>query len=159
MVGSVKKLMARHCARGFEQTKGIDYFETFAPVVMWLTVRLLLVMSVIMDLQTTQIDHTAAFVHAPIDCEVFVDIPRGFEMKGKVWKLKKSLCRLAQSLQNFFQHTKKQLEQLKFTQSLADPCLFISTDVIAIPCVDDCLLFCKDSTIVQVSKSEKYKCL
>ena len=33
--GSIRKLKARYCARGFEQQKGVDYFETFVPVVMW----------------------------------------------------------------------------------------------------------------------------
>ena len=37
--GTVRKLKARYCARGFEQQQGVDYFETFVPVVMWLTVR------------------------------------------------------------------------------------------------------------------------
>ena len=36
--GSICKLKARFCARGFEQREGIDYFETFALVVMWMTV-------------------------------------------------------------------------------------------------------------------------
>jgi hypothetical protein len=39
--GSIRKLKARYCARGFEQVEGVDYFETFAPVVMWFTVEIL----------------------------------------------------------------------------------------------------------------------
>ena len=76
--GSVQKLKARYCARGFEEQEAIDYFETFAPVVMWLTARLLLIMSILMDLETKQIDYTAAFIHAPIYCLVYVEIPKGF---------------------------------------------------------------------------------
>ena len=148
--GLVRKLKARYCARGFEQQKGIDYFETFAPVVMWITVRLLLIMSILMDLETKQIDYTAAFIHAPIDCVVHVECPKGFEAPGMVWKLHKSLYGLAQSPRNFFIHTKKQLtKRLGFTQSIADPCLFISADVICLIYVDDALLFYKDKDAVK----------
>jgi hypothetical protein len=147
--GSVRKLKARYCARGFEHKQGVDYFETFAPVVMWLTVRLLLIMSILMNLETKQIDYTAAFVHAPIDCLVYVEMPKGFEIDGMVWRLNKSLYGLAQSPRNFFLHTKGQLiDKLGFTQSDADPCLFISRDVICLIYVDDALLFYKDANAV-----------
>ena len=147
--GSVRKLKARYCARGFEQQQGIDYFETFAPVVMWLTVRLLLIMSILMDLETKQIDYTAAFVHAPIDCVVYVEMPRGFVLPGMVWRLNKSLYGLAQSPRNFFLHTRNQLvDTLGFQQSEADPCLFISKDVICLIYVDDALFFYKDPNAV-----------
>ena len=143
--GAIRKLKARYCARGFEQQFGVDYFETFAPVVMWLTVRLLLIMSILMQLETKQIDYTAAFVHADIDCVVYVDMPQGFREAGKVWRLKKSLYGLAQSPRNFFLHTKKQLTmKFGFVQSEADPCLFISRDIICLIYVDDALLFYKD---------------
>ena len=146
--GSVRKLKARYCARGFEQEHGVDYFETFAPVVMWLTVRLLLVMSILMDLDTKQIDYTAAFVHAPIDCLVYVEMPPRFSLPGKVWKLKKSLYGLKNSPRNFFLHTKGKLEKLGFVQSNADPCLFISKDVICLIYVDDALFFYKDAAAI-----------
>ena len=147
--GSVRKLKARYCARGFEQQQGIDYFETFAPVVMWLTVRLLLIMSLLLDLQTKQIDYTAAFVHAPIDCTVYVEMPRGFAVEGHVWKLKKSLYGLAQSPRNLFLHTKNQLiNKLGFSATDADPCLFISNEVICLIYVDDALLFYKDAASI-----------
>jgi hypothetical protein len=67
--------------------EGVDYFETFAPVVMWLTVRLLLIMSILLELETTQIDYTAAFVHADIGCLVYVAMPPGFGIPGQVWKM------------------------------------------------------------------------
>jgi len=146
--GGIRKLKARYCARGFEQKKGVDYFETFAPVVMWLTVRLLLTMSILMKLETKQIDYTAAFVHAPIDCLVYVEMPIGFAKEGHVWKLQRSLYGLAQSPRNFFLHTKAQLQKLGFTQSIADPCLFISRDVICLIYVDDALLFYKNPEAV-----------
>ena len=143
--GSIRKLKARYCARGFEQQQGVDYFETFAPVVMWMTVRLLLIMSILMDLETKQIDYTAAFIHAPIDCEVYVEMPKGFNVPGYVWLLNTSLYGLAQSPRNFFLHTKKQLtEKLGFESTEVDPCLFISKDVIALIYCDDCLLFYKN---------------
>jgi len=44
--------------------EGNAFFETFAPVV---TVCLMLILSVILDLATKQVDYTAAFLHAPID--------------------------------------------------------------------------------------------
>ena len=68
--GSIRKLKARLCARGFEQREGIDYFETFAPVVQWLTVWLILIMTILMNLETKQIDYTSTFVQAKIDTVV-----------------------------------------------------------------------------------------
>jgi hypothetical protein len=142
--GSIRKLKARYCARGFEQVEGVDYFETFAPVVMWLTVRLLLIMSILLKLETAQIDYTAAFVHADIDCLVYVAMPPGFGVPGQVWKLRKSLYGLSQSPRNYFLYTRDKLIKMGFVQSEADPCLFISPDIICLIYVDDALLFYKD---------------
>ena len=148
----MKQLKARFCARGFEQVEGVDYFETFSPVVMWMTVRLLLVMSILLNLNTTQIDYTAAFVHASIDCLVYVECLKGFAVKGKCWKLKKSLYGLAQSPRNYFLYTKEKLIKMGFYQSDADPCLFISKDVIVLIYVDDALYFCKDKHAMEELK-------
>ena len=154
--GSIRKLKARYCARGFEQVEGVDYFETFAPVVMWLTVRLLLIMSILLELETTQIDYTAAFVHADIDCLVYVAMPPGFGLPGQVWKLRKSLYGLAQSPRNYFLYTKDKLLSMGFVQSEADPCLFISADIICLIYVDDALLFYKDKQSI-ITLTDKMK--
>ena len=112
--GRINKLKARYCARGFEQEEGVNYFETFSPVVMWLTVRLLLVLSIILNLKTTQVDYTGAFVHAPIDCLVYVEMPKGFTIDGCVWKLNKSLYGCRQSPRNYFLYHKAKLEAMGF---------------------------------------------
>ena len=65
--GLVRKLKAHFCTRGDKQLEGVDFFETFAPVVSWNTVRLLPVLSIQYELATRQVDYTTAFVHAPID--------------------------------------------------------------------------------------------
>ena len=57
--GLVKKLKARFCARGDRQIEGVDFFDTFAPVVNWTTVRLLLILTAQLGLATKQVDYTA----------------------------------------------------------------------------------------------------
>ena len=146
--GNIRKLKARICARGFEQVEGRDYKETFAPVVQWLTVRLILVMTIIMGLENKQIDYTAAFVQAPIDTEVYIEMPKMFSVQGKVWKLRKSIYGLKQSPRNYFLHMKRKLEKLGFAQSNADACLFVSPTVICLLYVDDALLVYKDQASV-----------
>jgi Reverse transcriptase (RNA-dependent DNA polymerase) len=87
--GSIGKLKARFCTRGFEQKAGIDYFDIFAPIRYWQTVRLLLILRILLGLSTSQIDYTSAFIQADIDTDVYVETRRGFSGPGKVWKLKK----------------------------------------------------------------------
>jgi hypothetical protein len=62
-----KEVKARFSARGDKQLEGVDFFETFAPVFNWQTVRLMLIISLIYDFSTLQVDYTAAFTQADID--------------------------------------------------------------------------------------------
>jgi hypothetical protein len=118
-------------------------------------------MIILLELDTTQIDYTAAFVHAPIDCLVHVEIPSGFNVPGQVWKLRKSLYGLAQSPQNYFLYTRDKLIEMGFVQSEADPCLFISGDIICLIYVDDALLFYKDKKSIEalIDKMKQHKML
>jgi hypothetical protein len=154
--GRIRKFKARFCARGDRQVKGIDFFDTFAPVVNWTSVRLLLILSIIYGWSTKQVDYTAAFVHAPIDRDpnwdsmspeerersgVYLHMPRGFYQPGKVLKLKRSLYGLRQSPRNFFKHLTSKLKSIGFKEIDGDPCLFISDKVICLIYVDDTLFF------------------
>jgi hypothetical protein len=79
--GSVKKYKAHFCARGDQQKEGIDFFETWAPVVQWSTIRIVMVLAATLNLHSVQCDVTAAFIHGrvPPDEEIYVHQPRGFK--------------------------------------------------------------------------------
>lgn len=140
--GRIKKFKGRFCARGDRQIDGVDVFDTFAPVTNWMTIRLLLTLSMILGLASRQVDYTAAFIHAPIEEDVFVEMPRGFTEPGKVLKLKKSLYGLRQSPKNFFNFISERLENVGLVPQVdVDPCLFISDKVICVLYVDDTLFW------------------
>lgn len=140
--GSVRKLKARFCVRGDRQIQDVDFHETWAPVVNWNTVRLMLILSQVLGLSTKQVDYTTAFLHAPIEEEVFVAMPRGFSEPNKVLKLKRCLYGLRQAPRNFFQFLQSNLEDIGFEpQTEVDPCLFISKNCICLVYVDDTLFF------------------
>ena len=77
--GLIQKLKARFCVRGDQQIEGIDFFDTFAPVVQWSTVRMLLVLSLTLGLATNQVDYVSAFCQAPpITEDVYISLPKGW---------------------------------------------------------------------------------
>ncbi len=64
--GTVKKFKARFCANGDQQLEGIDFFETYAPVMQWTTVCLMLILENLLNLKSKQDGVTIAFLHAKI---------------------------------------------------------------------------------------------
>jgi hypothetical protein len=139
--GSVQTPKARFCVRGDKQVEGVDYFDTYAPVVTRTIVRIILILSSILGLAPTQVDYTAAFVHADVGEDVYIEMPKSFGKTGIVLKLRKSLYGLKQSPRNFFHHLRGKLHDVGPTSSTSDPCLFISDKVIALLYVDDTLFF------------------
>lgn len=75
--GSVKKFKGRFCARGDKQEKGVNYFETYSPVVQWITIRFMFVLDCLLRLVSKQGDVTCAFLHAflPETEHVFLEMP------------------------------------------------------------------------------------
>jgi hypothetical protein len=144
--GLPKKFKARFCARGDQQLEGIDFFETYAPVVQWTTVRLMLILEVLLDLTSKQGDVTAAFLHGELgdNEKVYVEMPLGFRQKGKVLKLKKTLYGLRQSPRAFWKYLTDAMVAVGMEVSKLDPCLFIGDKVMAVAFVDDILFWAKE---------------
>jgi hypothetical protein len=78
--GGVKKFKAPFYARGDRQKEGMDYFETWEPVVMWSTVQTVMVLAAKLKLISIQCDITAAFINGrvPVTERIYVNQPRGF---------------------------------------------------------------------------------
>ena len=146
--GGLKKLKARFCVRGDQQVDGVDVFETYAPVVAWITVRLLLILSMVLNLQTQQVDYTNAFCQAPLEQTVFVELPAGFKVPNKVLLLQKSVYGLKQSPLNFYKHLRGGLESRGFEKSAHDDCLFTNGTVMILFWVDDAIFYVKSKKII-----------
>jgi hypothetical protein len=144
--GLIKKFKARFCVRGDQQVHGVDFFETYAPVVQWTTIRLMLILEFLLKLKSKQGDITAAFVHANVEEgeNIYVEMPRGFKQKGKVLKLKKTLYGLRQSPRAFWLYLTEKMEACGMEQSTLDPCLFIGKKVMCICYVDDLIFWALD---------------
>eukprot|EP00957_Ditylum_brightwellii_P065321 4954186-Ditylum_brightwellii.AAC.1 len=81
---TLSKLKAYPCVHGDQQIDGVDVFNTYAPVVNFITVWLLLVLSIRFGWAMVQIDYTAAFINAKVDEDVFAEMPRGYCKEGHV---------------------------------------------------------------------------
>jgi hypothetical protein len=129
-VNGSKTYKARYVAKGFSQVKGIDYQETFAPTVNHTTLRTFMQIAAQHDLILHQMDVKTAYLNVPIDCEIFVEQPQGFEIPSKsdrrlVCKLHKSLHGLKQAGRNWNGMLHGCLIENSFEQSEVDHCLYI----------------------------------
>ncbi len=79
--GMVETYKARLVAKGFRQRQGIDYEDTFSPVAMLKSIRILLTIAAYYDYMIWQMDVKTAFLNGYIEENIFMEQPRGFESK------------------------------------------------------------------------------
>jgi hypothetical protein len=96
--GTVDRYKACLVAKGFKQQYGIDYEETFSPVVKSATIRVVLSLVVSCGWNLRQLDVKNTFLHGILEEEVYMRQPSGYETRlGYVCKLDKALCGLKQA--------------------------------------------------------------
>ena len=118
---------ARLVAQGFSQQEGIDYNETFSPVIRYDSVRVLLAVAASRKFKVHQMDVTTAFLHGDIDAEIYMKQPPGFEDAKDptaVWKLHKSIYGLKQSPLCWYKKMLTALERFGFQKASAEHGVF-----------------------------------
>jgi hypothetical protein len=144
---------ARMVIRGNEQQAGIDYFETFASVLRYTTLRILLAKAAAEDLEADHVDIETAFLNPDLEEEVYMKVPQFLEQvypeltPDAFLKLNKSLYGLKQAPRAWFYMVKKFFHELGLKSSTADPNLFTGHGVSILLFVDDMLIVGKKQQV------------
>jgi len=153
---SIKRYKARLVDRGFTQQEGIDYSETFSPVIKHATVRLVFSIAISCGWKIHQLDIHNAFLNGVLDEEVYMKQPPGFvdsALPSNVCRLHKSLYGLKQAPRAWHTRLNDFLLSIGFRASKVDTSLFIFSVGVDI-CyllvyVDDILLTGSNSFMLQ----------
>lgn len=150
--GKINKHKARLCAHGGMQTWGKSYWETYAPVVDWISIRIILVVALMYDMPMKSMDFVLAFPQAELDSStpIYVKPPLGMDLHPDyIIKLRKSLYGLKNAGFNWYEHLKKGLIDRGFKPSLVDPCVYYKDSCIILVYVDDCVVTGKSEEDIQ----------
>ena len=142
LTNEIYKWKARLNIHGGQQQHGINYWETYAPVVTWASIRLILTLSLLYRWHTRQIDFVLAYPQANVECDLYMKLPMGFDIPGttpgsKVIKLLKNLYGQKQAGRIWNLHLHNNLLKIGWKQSEADECVYFKNGVIFCVYVDD----------------------
>jgi hypothetical protein len=120
-------------------------------VVNWYSIRLFLIISILRGWETRQIDFVLAFPQADVECDLHMEVPVGFDLKGRkkefCLKLRKNIYGTKQAGRVWNKHVNKGLTKLGFKVSAVDPCVYYHGRAVF-------MLYVDDGIFVGPSKSE-----
>ena len=139
----IYKYKGRLTIHGGMQVHGVNYWETYSPVVRWSTIRLILTISIMNDWYTRQLDFVLAYPQAPVECDLYMAVPYGYKVDNPqryALKLRKNLYGQKQAGRVWNKYLTKILLEAGFVQSQVDECMFYFNDCIILIYVDDTII-------------------
>jgi hypothetical protein len=121
------RFKARLVAKGYSQREGMDFNEVFSPVVRHSSIRVLLAMVALYDLELEQLDVKTAFLHGELEETIYMHQPEGFIVEGKedhICQLRRSLYGLKQSPRQWYKRFDSFMIGHGYTRSSYDSCVY-----------------------------------
>jgi hypothetical protein len=148
LASGATKEKSRLVAQGFTQKPGVDYDETYSPVVRYASLRCLSAMAAHYDWEVHHMDVKSAYLNGKLEETIYMAQPEGYVKPGQenlVCKLKKGLYGLKQAGRTWHQTIDPALKRLGLTPLGSDYCVYQyrSEQEMIIVClyVDDLFLF------------------
>ena len=152
-------------AKGFKQTHGIDYDETFSPVVMLKSIRFFLAIAAYYDYEIWKMDVKTTFLNGNLLEDVYMTQPEGFDdpkYPNRVCKLQRSIYGLKQASRSWNLRFDEAVKEFVFMKNEDEPCVNKkvsgSAIVFLVLYVDDILLIGNDIPTLQSVESWLGKC-
>ncbi|KAG8478680.1 hypothetical protein CXB51_028518 [Gossypium anomalum] len=150
---------ARLVAKGYSQIPGVDFTDMFSPVVKHSSIRALLGIVAMHDLELEQLDVKTAFLHGELEKDIYMQQPEGFivsEKEDYVCLLRKSLYGLKQSPSQWCKRFDSFMTSHDFKRSSLDSCIYSKKNndgsfVYLLLYVDDMLIEAKDKGEIRKS--------
>ncbi|GJX50439.1 retrotransposon protein, putative, ty1-copia subclass [Tanacetum coccineum] len=165
MDGAVHTYNARLVAKGFTQTSGIDYEETFSPVADIRAIKILIAIAAFYDYEIWQMDVKTAFLNGYLNDEVYMEQPEGFvsqKFPNRVCKLKRSIYGLKQASRQWNKLFDDEIKKFGFSQNRDEPCVYVKASgsyvTFLILYVDDILIMENNIPMLQDVKSYLERC-
>ncbi|CAI7741183.1 unnamed protein product, partial [Closterium sp. NIES-54] len=152
--GELTRYKSRLVAKGFQQTKGKDFDEIFAPVGKGTTLRVMLGMAANRGWKIKQMDITTAFLNGIILEELYMLQPEGLDDgSGRMCRLKKAIYGLKQAPRAWYHKMEETLLAGGFKKSECNRSLFLLQEkeqfLMLLVYVDDILLFSESATMIE----------
>ena len=142
--GTLDKYKARLCCHGGQQQRGLNFWNTYAPVVSWLLVIILMTLSRLHNLHTNSVGFVQAYPQAPIKSSIYLFPPiwvKLNQVKGDmVLNLLKNLHELKDAGLTWFDHLSKGLDSICCKPTKSDPYIFQKGTNLIVIYVDDCII-------------------
>jgi hypothetical protein len=160
---TLERFKARWCGDGSSQTEGVDFTETYSPVVKIQSIRIMIAIALLMGWHIEQMDVSTAFLYGDLDIPNYCNLPEGYVIYDRAGyplcaELHKALYGLHQAGRLWYRVIRDYLVGQGFEPMATDPCLFKKmkdgVPIFIMLYVDDLMLVSNDKALIEEIKTQ-----